>query len=615
MPFVQSSARMLAVVSRQGLCLVAFGALWSSLVACSSGDHPSDDRKKPDAAAGVDAGGSGEGEPEPPDAIAGGAGGVGPAEIVAPTAALTNLRARGVVHTGFLSGTALAGTQGLASVDVSLDDGPFEAATGGANWMFQLPTGAQTWRDGTLHTIAVRATDATGMSGETSRVSVRQGVNRDVNGDGYEDLALRNSYNSGHGEADVFLSTGAAGVQSADIADAATIITSTSKSFGWGVALGDINGDGYADIVVGANEVNADELNTFAGAAYVFHSAGPQGIPSGDDTAADAVLSGTEQGRLFGESVAVADVNGDGYGDIAVGAGSKGGGVYVFHSAGDSGLATATVADADASLEDSLGNFGWAVAAGDLNGDGYADVVAGNPNSGSGVVRILYSTGEDGIPLDTHTVLIGTATRSGFGGALAIGDVNGDGYADLGVAAIGKAFFFYSTGKAGVVEADDSGANVTLAGAIEDGYLAIAAGDINGDGFSDVVLGDKDAGSKLGQTEVFYSAGSKGIASAQASEADAILVGTLDGDAFGFGVAVTDLDGDGYADVVAGAGRLTFEAAGYVYVFPSAGQAGISNGDDTNAAARLTSPAGDFGSLFVRADESRKINEDPTAQG
>lgn len=606
---------MLTVVSRQTLCVVAFAALYGWLVACGSSDPPRDGSKQPDAAAGVDAGGSGGVEPEPPDANAGGAGGAEPVQVVAPTTTLTNLRDRGVAHTGFLIGTALAGTEALVSVEVSLDDGPFEAATGGASWVFQLPTGAQTWRDSTLHTIAVRAKDATGVPGETSRVSVRQGVNRDVNGDGYEDLALRNSYNAGRGEADVFLSTGAAGIQSADIADAATIISSTSKSFGWGVALGDVNGDGYADLVVGANEVNIDEINTFAGAAYVFHSAGPQGIPSGDDSAADAVLSGTEQGRQVGASVAVADVNGDGYGDIAVGAGSKGGGVYVFYSAGDNGVATATVADANASLPDSLGNFGWAVAAGDLNGDGYADVVAGNPNSGSGVVRILYSAGADGIPLDTQTVLTGTGTRSGFGGALAIGDVNGDGYGDLGVAATGKAYLFYSTGKAGVVEAADTGANATLAGAIEDGYLAIAAGDINGDGFADLLIGDKDAGSKLGQTELFYSAGSTGIASAQASQADAILGGTVEGDAFGFGVAATDLDGDGYADVVAGAGRLIFEAAGHVYVFPSAGHTGISNANDTDAAATLTSPDGDFGSLFVQADETPKFDECRTAQG
>ena len=603
------------MVSRQTLCVVAFGAICVWPVACGSSGHAGDGGNEPDAAAGADAGGSGGGEPEAPDANAAGAGGAGPGQMVAPTAMLTNLRDRGVAHTGFLIGTASAGMEALASVEVSLDDGPFEAATGGDSWVFQLPTGAQTWRDGTLHTIAVRAKDTTGVAGETWRVSVRQGVNRDVNGDGYEDLALRNAYNSGHGETDVFLSAGAAGVQSADIADAATILSSTSKSFGWGVALGDVNGDGYADIVIGANEVNADEINTFAGAAYVFYSTGPQGIPSGDDTAADVVLSGTEQGREFGESVAVADVNGDGYGDIAVGAGSKGGGVYVFHSAGDSGVATGTVADANTSLEDGLGNFGWAVAAGDLNGDGYADVVAGNPNSGSGVVRILYSAGTDGIALNTLTVLTGTGTRSAFGSSLAIGDVNGDGYGDLGVAATGKAYLFYSTGKAGVVEADDTGADATLAGAIADGYLAVAAGDINGDGFADIVIGDHDAGSKLGQAEAFYSAGSKGIASAQAADADAILVGTVEDNAFGFGVAVTDLDGDGYADVVAGAGRLTFEVAARVYVFQSAGQAGISNGDDTDAAATLTSPNGDFGSLFVRADESPKINERRVAAG
>jgi hypothetical protein len=80
------------------------------------------------------------------------------------------------------------------------------------------------------------------------------------------------------------------------------------------VALGDVNGDGYADVVVGAYYANM-----LAGAAYVFQSAGAAGVPSGAyNSSANTTLTGAAS-SYFGYSVALGDVNGDGYADVVNG--------------------------------------------------------------------------------------------------------------------------------------------------------------------------------------------------------------------------------------------------------------------------------------------------------
>ena len=159
----------------------------------------------------------------------------------------------------------------------------------------------------------------------------------------------------------------------------------TTNSFGHSVSTaGDVNGDGYADLVVGAYQVRGG-----IGRAYVFlGGAGGLlgGLPSGSATMASTILTGPSANDMFGLSVATAgDVNKDGYADIVIGAPRYSpytGRAFVYQG-GPGGVVTAPLT----TLNGPAGSwyFGYSVAtAGDVNGDGYADVLVG--------ARIEYDT-------------------------------------------------------------------------------------------------------------------------------------------------------------------------------------------------------------------------------
>ena len=180
-------------------------------------------------------------------------------------------------------------------------------------------------------------------------------------------------------------------------------------------------------------------------------------------TPAATTLTGEEQDSYFGESVATAgDVNGDGYADVVIGAwgyASQTGRAYVYLG-GASGLATpaATTLTGVAAGD----HFGYSVApAGDVNGDGYADVVIGargyNSNTGRAYV---YLGGASGLAATAATTLTGDGRRTTRHSVAPAGDVNGDGYADLVVGAIGYSSF---TGRAYVYLGGAGGLATTAA--------------------------------------------------------------------------------------------------------------------------------------------------------
>jgi hypothetical protein len=158
------------------------------------------------------------------------------------------------------------------------------------------------------------------------------------------------------------------------VADIVLTGEATRDEFGVSVGTaGDVNGDGYTDVIVGAYFNDAG--GTDAGRAYVYHG-GPAA-----DTVADLVLTGEAAGDRFGLSVGTAgDVNGDGYADVIVGAdgndagGASAGRAYVYH--GSPGADA--VADLVLTGEAATDQFGFSVGtAGDVNGDGFTDVIVG----------------------------------------------------------------------------------------------------------------------------------------------------------------------------------------------------------------------------------------------
>jgi hypothetical protein len=318
----------------------------------------------------------------------------------------------------------------------------------------------------------------------------------DVNGDGYADLIV-GAYGNNAGGADAGRAYVYHGGPGADaVADLTLTGAAASEHFGISVSgAGDVNGDGYADVIVGAD--GNDAGGTEAGRAYVYHG-GP-----GADAVADLTLTGAAANDEFGLSVSGAgDVNGDGYADVIVGAylndagGADAGRAYVyFGGPGADAVADLTLTGAAAS-----DNFGVSVSgAGDVNGDGYGDVIVGaylNDAGGRNAGRASVYHGGPGADAVADLTLTGAAAGDLFGVSVSgAGDVNGDGYGDVivgadlndaGGSSAGRAYVYHGGPGA------DAVADLTLTGAAVGDLFGVSvsgAGDVNGDGNADVIVG------------------------------------------------------------------------------------------------------------------------------
>jgi MYXO-CTERM domain-containing protein len=321
---------------------------------------------------------------------------------------------------------------------------------------------------------------------------------------------------------------------------------SASSYFGWSVGgAGDLNGDGYDEIVVGAPFYSAS-----TGRAFVY-----LGSATGPATTASYTFTGAYTYCYFGRSVdGAGDVNGDGYDDLVIG--SEGwnysyGRVYVWY-----GSSTGLAATADRIIEGTSSNYlGYAVAgAGDVNHDGYDDVIAGAwgyaTHTGAAYV---YHGSATGLSSTASTTMIGPATYAAFGRDVnGAGDVNGDGYDDILVGA------FNHNAAAGYVEVhhgSPTGISSTAARALdgattgdEFGFVVSGAGDVNNDGYDDIVISAPSYSSSTGRVAIYHGSAS-GIGATATTE-----IPGLTGSHFGYSVSgAGDIDDDGYDDIVVGA--------------------------------------------------------------
>lgn len=273
----------------------------------------------------------------------------------------------------------------------------------------------------------------------------------DLNGDGIPDLLISApTYRSGgttNGAVFAFSGAqlGAGGTWGTSNAMWSVMGGYPNAQFGTSVAAGDINHDGFSDIIVSAPfHANSDAVNRPLGRVFVFlgSPSGPSATPQ--QVVIPALFTGSS--HWFGYSVAMAgDLNRDGFNDVIIGAPHytrpevNEGAYFIYY-----GSSTGLVLNASVLSEGNVANaqFGYAVAgAGDLNGDGYADVLVGAPFYGSGEFTLgegyVAAVGGsiEGIAGNLWGKLGGFAGAH-FGSDLAgIGDINGDGLCDVALGA------------------------------------------------------------------------------------------------------------------------------------------------------------------------------------
>jgi hypothetical protein len=409
----------------------------------------------------------------------------------------------------------------------------------------------------------------------------------DFNNDGYADLAIGtpgDEAGSGRGEVTVLLGSSngltTAGYQTWQEDDVGGQRDDGDR-FGEALATGDFNNDGYADLAIGTP---GDEAGSGRGEVTVLLGSSNGLTTAGYQTWQEDDVGGQrDDGDRFGEALATGDFNNDGYADLAIGtpgdeAGSGRGEVTVLLGSSN-GLTTAGYQtwqeDDVGGQRDDGDRFGEALATGDFNNDGYADLAIGTPGdeagSGRGEVTVLLGS-SNGLTTAGYQTWqeddVGGQRDDGdrFGEALATGDFNNDGYADL---AIGTPGDEAGSGRGEVTVLLGSSNGLTTAGyqtwqeddvggQRDDGDRfgeALATGDFNNDGYADLAIGTPgdEAGSGRGEVTVLLGS-SNGLTTAgyQTWQEDDVGGQRDDGDRFGEALATGDFNNDGYADLAIG---------------------------------------------------------------
>ncbi|WP_214103011.1 FG-GAP and VCBS repeat-containing protein [Acrocarpospora catenulata] len=337
------------------------------------------------------------------------------------------------------------------------------------------------------------------------------GVPADYNGDGRPDLAVAMPYATVNGQTragEVLIFHGTAtGFQKGPVLsqDSPGIPGEAERgdSFGSALATGDFNGDGCADLAIGVSE----------------EFIGPEPLAGADGQGMVHLLYGSRTGlhhaRLIdlpehdtarlGAALAAGDLDGDGDDELAIGApGYRGGGAVFIHGAKRKMIKN------DGAETD---QFGAALATGDFDGDGTAELAIGAPGDNiekkaEGTVTVVDRRGRRTVYSQNSPWIKGVAESwDYFGAALAAGDFNGDGRADLAIGVPGEGLsqnaraMEYGEGTVHVIYGSPDGLKTSTTEGWSQNSLegipriydrfgaALAAGDLNGDGDDELVVG------------------------------------------------------------------------------------------------------------------------------
>jgi|GEM_PF-992970 len=377
----------------------------------------------------------------------------------------------------------------------------------------------------------------------------------------------------------------------------------SGDEFGAALATGDFNGDGLDDLAIGSPGESIKQ-RTAAGLVTVVYGDGVRlaatGVGSFHQNSA-GIAGSAEAGDRFGSSLAVGDFNGDGLDDLAIGTPGESigprddaGAVTIMYGqpSGLIGSESAHVSQSSGTVQGAPergDEFGASLAAGDFNGDGFDELVVGSPGEGlgprdnAGMFHVLHgsSAGTSKFDVQVYVQNSGFARSANEAGdryasALAVGDFDGNGLDDLAVGAPNEALgqrtnagmitVLYSFAFSDSLEAPRhfQQSRAGIPGAAERGDLfgtALAAGDVDGDGRDDLVVGSPGENNGSGAVHVLFSQPSGLNGTAIERSDDTTLAGTK----LGAAVAVGDINGDGDADYLVGSPG--FGAIGKVSLF------------------------------------------------
>lgn len=343
-----------------------------------------------------------------------------------------------------------------------------------------------------------------------------------------------------------------------------------NSKFGYSVASGDFNNDGYGDVVVGAPYYD-DGATQDVGRVYVYLG------DDDPDTTVDVVITGSNQGDLLGWSVASAGYwGGSSYEDLLIGApgyNSNVGRAYLIYGAAswDSEYDAESETDLQFGSHVSDGKFGFSVSgAGDMDNNVATaeELIIGAPLYDDGMPkvdagRVYVYSGDDADPTTAEATYTGETAGDQFGFSVSgAGNMDNDYYDDIIVGAPeyssskGRAYIFLGQHTlSGDTDADSADEIMTGESNSDDfGYSVSGAGDVNGDGYDDVVIGaplNDMGGTDAGRVYIYYG-------DSTLNDWDDVFITGMyansAGEKKGWAVSgLGDVNGDGYDDIAIGA--------------------------------------------------------------